>query len=277
MKLLIIGANGFLGRNLVKRCLELDWSVDCVYKDDKGFIPKQCVTYHIDDLEKIDKSYDVVFLLSAFIPYGKFEVYDKELLEVNIKIPLRVVDKFTRSKIIFSSSVSVYGTHDSTIVEESSFNNPNAYALSKLAGECILRFGKNYQIIRFSSLYGTGMNAQTFIPKILKEAREDGKITIFGNGSRLQNYLYIEDAVGYLIAALSQKQSGFYLGVFGRSYLDKEVAEIIQGSIDECKIEFTGGDNSSSYVYNNSYTNEVLKFTPQYPLDKGIRKMLTNE
>ncbi len=276
MKVLVIGANGFLGRNLVRRCLELGWNVDCVYNDEKKFIPKQCKTYHISDLEKIKSSYIAIFLLSAFIPYNKFETFDKRLLDVNIGIPLRVIDKFKKSKIIFSSSASVYGIHDSIISENSSFNGPNSYALSKLSGEYILRFGTSYQIIRFSSIYGSGMNTKTFIPKLLEQARKNKKIIIFGNGSRLQNYLYIEDAVGYLISAVSQKESGIYLGVFGKSYSNVEVAEIIQKVVTGCKIQYKGEDRSPSFVYDNSFTQKLLKFNPNYDLEMGIRSMLNN-
>lgn len=277
MKILVIGANGFLGRNLTKKCIESGWDVDCVYNKGKQFVPEKCITYHINDLEKIKISYDAVFLLSAFIPYDNFNVPDKRLLDVNIKIPLKVINKFKKSKIIFSSSASVYGTHNCVIFENSPFNNPNIYALSKLSGECILRFSPDFQIVRFSSLYGNGMNTATFIPKILKHAKENGKITLFGNGSRLQDYLYIKDAVGYLISTLSQKESGTYLGVFGKSYSNTEIAEIVTKYVSGCKIQYDEKeDNSPSFIYNNSATRKLLKFDPKYNLETGIGEIIKN-
>lgn len=276
MKVLVIGANGFLGRNLVRKCLELAWDVDCVYNKEKKFLPKQCKAFQINGLENIKGFYDVIFILSAFVPYDKSAVSDIRLLDVNIKIPLRVVNKFKKSKIIFSSSALIYGTHDSVIFEDSAFNNPNAYALSKLSGEYILRFSYNYQIVRFSSIYGSGMNTNTIIPKLLKQAKEKGTITLFGNGSRLQNYLYIDDAVGYLISTISHKKSGVYLGVFDKSHSNLEVAKIISEFIPGCKIQHQGEDNAPSCIYNNSLTKKFLKFTPKYSLDDGIRNMLKN-
>ncbi len=277
MKVLVIGANGFLGKNLVRKCLELRWNVNCVFNKEKNFIPEQCKTFHIDDLEKITDYYDVIFLLSAFIPENKSEVIpDKRLLDVNIRIPLRVVNSFKKSKIIFSSSASVYGTHDLVISEKSLFNNPDDYALSKLSAEFILKFSAGYQIVRFSSIYGEGMRFKTFIPTLLEQAKKNKELTLFGKGSRLQNYIYVEDAVGYLISAVNKKKSGIYLGVFNRSYSNTDVAKVIQKYIPGCQIQYSGEDNSPSFVYNNLSTKKQLNFNPQYFLEEGIGRMLKN-
>lgn len=276
MKVLVIGANGFLGRNLVKKALKMDWVVDGVYHTNKSFIPNQCDSFHIDKLQKLKNSYDAVFLLSAFIPYGSYNVADQRLVDVNIKIPLTVLDKFKKSKIVYSSSAAVYGNNNSTIFEDSAFNNPTLYGLSKLAAESILRFHPDFQIIRFSSIYGMGMTAKTFIPKLLEQAKTDKKMILFGTGARLQNYVYIEDAVDYLISAVSQEASGIYLGVGDRSYSNTEVARIIQSFIPGCKIQYTGEDNSQSSVYDNSITRKVLKFKPRFFLEEGIRSMLND-
>lgn len=277
MKVLVIGANGFLGRNLSRKCLELGWDTDCVYHKEKKFIPKQCKTFHIDDLEKIKDQYDTVFLLSAFIPENKSEILlSDRLLDVNIKLPLRVRDKFKKSKIVFSSSALVYGVHESVIFENSSFNHPDDYALSKLSAEFILKFNADYQIIRFSSIYGENMTHKTFIPKLIEQAKKNKKLILYGKGSRLQNYIYVEDAVGYLISAVNQKESGIYLGVSSKSYSNTYVAKTIQKLIPGCKIQYTGEDKSSSFVYDNLYTKKILDFEPQYSLKEGIGRMLKN-
>lgn len=273
MKALVIGANGFLGRNLVRKCLLLGWNVDCVFNKEKKFIPKECKTFHIDDLEEIKDQYDAVFLLSAFIPEDK-TIADMKLLEVNVKIPMRVSVKFKKSKIVFSSSVSVYGIHNLIIRENSSFNNPDSYALSKLSAEFVLRFNVNYQIVRFSSIYGEGMTHKTFIPKLIEQARKNKKLLLYGKGSRLQNYVYIEDAVGYLISAASQKKSGIYLGVGERSYSNTEVARQVQKFFPGCEVAYSGKDTSPSFAYDNLLTQKMLKFKPRFSLEQGIRSML---
>ncbi len=162
--------------------------------------------------------------------------------------------------------------HDSVIYENSSFNNPDNYALSKLSAEFIVRLCTNYQIIRFPSIYGADMTHKTFIPKLLEQAKKE-KITLYGDGARMQNYINVEDAVGYLISASNQKESGIYLGVFNRSYSNKEVAKCVHKFIPKCKIQYIGKDNSPSFVYNNLLTRKQLGFEPKISLEEGIGRM----
>lgn len=277
MKVLVIGSNGFLGRNIVKKCLEKGWSVDCVYNKQKKYIPSDCKSFFIEELFERQRNYDLIFLFAAFIPHESHDLASGKLLEINIKLPLRIAERFQKSRIIFSSSVAVYGEHTSVISEKSSFNSPNLYGLSKLSAETLLKFHPNYQIIRFSSLYGKGMNPTTFIPHVIQEAKENKKITIFGDGSRLQDYLYIDDAIEYCMKAVDRKESGIYLSVYGKSYSNTAVAKIIHKLIPDCSIEYTGEDTNPSFVYNNALSRELLNFTPLFNLESGLREIIENE
>lgn len=277
MKVLVVGSNGFLGRNLAKKCIQEGWDVTCSYHRKSEHIPSQCQVLHISEVLKQSKPYDVVFLLAAFIPYRDPAKADKRLIDTNVKLPMKVIEKFKKSKIVFSSSVSVYGEHKSVIFESSSYNNPSTYGLSKLIGEFLLRFHPNYQIFRFSSLYGKGMYKGTFLSRAIQQAKNDKTITLYGDGSRLQDYLYIDDAVGYCLASLKREESGLYLGVNGRSYSNTEVARTIQKFIPECKLKYTGVDKSPSFIYDNSLTKRLLRFNPKFTLEEGIRAMLSND
>lgn len=277
MKVLVIGANGFLGRNLVKRCLFMAWNVTCVYHNNYDLIPKGCKKYSYDELKTINNSFDVVFLLAASIPYKHFNHPSVELLQSNILLSLETMKKFTNSKLIFSSSASVYGNHEEVITESSGYNNPSFYGLTKLAGETIVQFHEHYQIIRFSSLYGTGMNPSTFLPTIIDDAKFKKLMTIHGEGTRYQDYLHVDDAVGYLVSAATCNISGIYLGVNGVSCSNIEVAECIRKYVKNCSIQNVGNDDSPSFRYNNDITKNILKFTPKISLEKGIEEFITYE
>lgn len=277
MKTLILGANGFLGRNLVKKCLDMKWDVDCVYHLRKNFISRKVRLINIENLFKRRESYDLVFLLSAYIPYGNLNSIDKRLLDVNVLLPFKISERFKKSKIIYSSSVSVYGNHEDIITENTPSNRPNNYGLSKLAGEFIIKFHPKYQIIRFSSLYGSGMFQKTFIAQKIAEVKKARTITLFGDGSRFQDYLYINDAIDYLIAAAHCKECGVYLGVNGRSYSNTEVGEIIRSLFPDCKIKYINSDNNPSFTYNNLLTRKILKFSPKISLEEGIKRMINQE
>ena len=178
------------------------------------------------------------------------------------------------SRIVFSSSVSVYGTHKSFIKENSPFNNPNAYGTSKIMGEFALNINTNHSIVRFSSIYGNDMNQSTFIPKIIDQAKKTGQITILGNGSRLQDYIYIKDAVRILIETGINKKTGIFLGVYGKSYTNFKMSKIISKQLDGSGIIFKNRDDNPSFKYDNSWTLGVLKLKPGFSPEKGIKEML---
>src|SRR5690606_21925531 len=105
-----------------------------------------------------------------------------------------------------TSTVSVYeGIQDGRLIDESTpVSASTPYALSKLWGEQIVSKQRDFAILRLSSVYGAGMTPHTFIHRIIQQALDTGRITIFGRGDRLQNYIYVDDAANMLMQ-LSQK------------------------------------------------------------------------
>lgn len=274
MKALVIGANGFLGRNLVKKCLSISWDVTCVYHQRKNYIPRTCERFSYNQIDKIKSAFDVIFLLGAYIPYQNFDCANTRLLDSNIELTLAVCKKFIDSNIVFSSTAAVYGGHEEVITESSSFNNPNLYAITKLAGEAILRFHPRYQIIRYTSLYGNGMTPSTILPTMIHDAKNKKLITVYGTGSRCQDYLHVDDAVGYLLSAAVNEKSGIYLGANGSSYSNAEVAEIVTSLVKDCSIRYLGEDRSPSFRYNNVVTTNMLQYKPHISLAEGIKRIV---
>jgi UDP-glucose 4-epimerase len=277
MKALIIGANGFLGRFILSACLSRGWQVDAIYHRTRNFIPETCPALPITALDSCPNDYDVVFLVAATIPYGSFDSPGGALVDANVKLVLTTVDKFHKSKIVFASSVSVYGTPVNPLTEQSPFNCPSLYGLSKLAGEFIVSQQSRYAIIRYSSLYGKGMNRNTFIPVIIRQARETGVITLYGDGSRRQDYLHVADAAELAMTATLHEENGIYLGVRGESVTNLEVAQAVQSSFPASRIVFTGSDTSPSFIYDNAFTMEALNCRPLHSLTVGIKELCTNE
>jgi UDP-glucose 4-epimerase len=277
MKAVIIGANGFLGRSILSACLSRGWHVDAIYHRTRNFIPATCSALPITALDNCPNDYDVVFLVAATIPYGSFHLPSDVLVDTNVKLVLATVAKFHRAKIVFASSVSVYGTPMNLITERSPFNCPSNYGLSKLAGEFIVSQQSRYAIIRYSSLYGKGMNRSTFIPNIIRQARETGVITLYGDGRRQQDYLHVTDAAELALTAVLHESNGIYLGVRGESVSNLEVAQAVQSCFPGSRIVFTGIDASPSFFYDNSLTMEALNCCPLHSLTEGIKEFCTNE
>jgi UDP-glucose 4-epimerase len=274
MKVLIAGANGFLGNTLTRKCIDKGWSVDALINKSSGNIDNRVgkiVTANA--LNNCATDYDYVFNVAAHIPYGKYNDITGQLIVSNIDLPLKLHQKFSQSKIVFASSVSVYGSSDGLLNENSDIVNPTKYGISKLTGEMITALHDKYSIVRFSSLYGNGMYKGTFIPNILNDAMSKGHVNLLGKGLRKQNYIHVSDAAGYCINAALSGDNDVYLGTSAKSYENREVAEIVS-SLTGCMINYINDDFSPSFEYDNKKTREKLNFTPRISLDEGIKQMI---
>lgn len=273
-KVLVIGANGFLGARIVRQSLREGWEVHGIYHQGSAAIPAGCQAYPISQFTKLPDCYDTVFLVAAKISFSHAPATIDELIKANVELPLAVVRKFRQSHLVFTSSVSVYGYHKDVITETSGFNNPDPYGLSKIAAEFILSEHPSATIVRLSSLYGRGMNPNLFIAKIISDAQTKKTITLFGSGQRLQDCLYVEDAVRLCLELGKKKLKGTYLGVYGRSYSNIEMAQIVAQQCGAGKIVHIPREEGPSYRYDNSSSRKVINFVPQYSPAQGIAQMI---
>ncbi|MDO8573470.1 MAG: NAD(P)-dependent oxidoreductase [Candidatus Daviesbacteria bacterium] len=255
MKVLIVGASGFLGRSIVKKALILKWDVWGTYNKNPNFIPDGCKKISIQDLNKLDDGYNLVY-----IAVGNFTLNQEDLSYANKEIPTQIIQKFKSSKIIFISSISI---HD-----------PTPYGLAKLEGELIVSRHKKYAIIRFTNLYGIGMNKKSFIPKIIKDAIAKKVITLTNKGERIHDYLYIDDAADLCIKAGLKTGNKIYLGATGKMVSNLKIAKIIQRLIPDCQIIFSGKDSAPSYSFNPKDTMKKLSWLPQKKIEDGIKELV---
>lgn len=268
MKLaVVVGANGFLGSSIVKKLINDNTEVLAVYNKQFDSIDEKAKLITVEDLFSSNIKPDYVFYVA-----GNFSNSHKELLLINNNL-YQYSLKFNNSKFIYVSSTNIYGIHDRVITETSSFNNPGIYAQSKLSGEFIVSSLLNYAIVRLTYIYGPGITNNSFIPQIIKSAKDLGEITLFGHGGRMQDYIYIDDAVELCLASAKLKSNGIFLGATGKSTSNKEVAEEIKKNIS-CTLAFKEGDLGASFYFNPQKTHFEVNWTPKILITEGIKKML---
>src|SRR5438309_6948737 len=105
-EVLIVGANGFLGQALSKKCLELNWTVDALIRTNRKNVSGG-IRNVFDKIEQLKHSYDFIFNAAAFIPYGKFNEPDARLIHSNMDLPSRLYQLYAETRVIYASSVSV--------------------------------------------------------------------------------------------------------------------------------------------------------------------------
>ncbi|MCO6357457.1 NAD-dependent epimerase/dehydratase family protein [Roseivirga pacifica] len=271
-KILITGYSGFLATNLRK--LLSDTQIvglargACSASTDR-------VYDNLNDLFDHEPYFDIVFHLASLIPYPTREYSGPEVWLSNFDLTKLLVDRYLNAKFVFSSSISVYGgcNHEEISIKSACIPN-SEYGKSKLFAENYIRANlNNYAIVRFSSIVGPKMKPLTFIPLIIRAARESNEITLWGDGSRLQNYIDVRDAAELLIALANNSQSLTTLGISRKYYSNLEVARIVS-NYTRAIIKFEGEDNSKSVAFQYPSNLDGLGYSQKYTLDDTIKDML---
>lgn len=202
----ITGSSGFIGKHLLV-LLEKDEksNIRCF----KGDLLKE---KDVKDFFKEKDIDTVIHLAGAF--FGDFDT----LLKVNFKTTENLVRIGTENgmkKIIFSSTGAVYGEPVNNASRESDPTKPNTYyGMTKLFAEKLIELhnyldGLEYVILRFPNVYGEG-NDKGVIFNFLRDIKEKGAITVYGDGSAARNFLHVSDACNALENSLSYGKSEIF-------------------------------------------------------------------
>jgi len=297
MRIAILGASGFIGKNLAHRLiLEKHEVVSFVRDGDalEGFGLGELIEFDFLNLAKVAdllQGFDsVVHLVSSTNPATsalrpRADVSENLLGFLDL---MEILKRSTKTRLTFvSSGGAVYGVPNTLPIGEGHSTNPvSAYGAVKLAIEKFLHvynleFGLDYRILRLSNPYGPHqVNAagQGLVPTIIERAIRKEPLTVWGDGSNVRDYLFVEDAVSAITKSLvdTSEHKIFNIGSGkGTSILDlvHEVEELLGESI-QVNFEAKRFSDAPSNVLDISLAQEVLGWTPQTALKDGLSKTI---
>jgi nucleoside-diphosphate-sugar epimerase len=244
-KALVCGAGGFIGSHLVKRLKRDGYWVRGV-----DLKKPECAETEADDFLLLDlrdqsnclsslttpegKAFDEVYQLAAdmggmgFIETAECEIMRNSAL-INIHMMHSSVEKGVK-RYFFSSSACVYRdmkTDEPELSEEEAYpaQPDNEYGWEKLYAERMaMAYGKRYKmpvrIARFQNTYGpegTWRGGREKAPaamcRKIAEVEDGGTIEIWGDGSAMRAYTYIDDLLdGILLLMFSDVENGINIG-----------------------------------------------------------------
>ncbi len=151
-------------------------------------------------------------------------------LEINCRGQLTLLEACRRhnpaAKVVYAGTRQVYGKPDYLPVDERHLVRPtDVNGINKIAGEYYHLvynnvFGVRACSLRLTNVYGPRQlirhNRQGFIGWFIRLAVEDGEIQIFGDGSQVRDFVYVDDAAdAFLRAGASDGCNGQALNVGG--------------------------------------------------------------
>lgn len=260
-KVLVTGANGFIGFHLCNALNEMGYDVADLGKAD------------IRDFKEILK------ILKKHKPYGVFHlaavlppVENNKFFDVNVKGTFNLLEACRLcnvKKFIYSSTMNVYGDVKYLPVDEKHPTNAsNFYGLSKLLGEELIKlYNFDSVILRYSGVYGPGKE-QGAVANFIKNAKLNKPLKILNNIS--WDIVYIKDVVQANIRAFEKadkiKFEIINIGA-GKEINIKDLAEkIIQITGSKSKIRTLTFQKSSApwhFYFNINKAKKLLNFKPQ--------------
>lgn len=301
MKILLLGAAGFIGTNLtielaknaeneitlVDRCRDFfNPIVNINLKNIR--IVESGLTVDMD-FDSILKNQEVVYhLVSTTVPTTSNQHISQELVS-NVVFSANLFEACIRygvKKVVFiSSGGTVYGKEVDCPLKEKTATNPiSSYGVQKVTIEKLLylyryMYGLDYRIIRLANPYGPYQRPNgvlgavtTFTYKALK----GDEITVYGDGSVVRDFIYIDDAIRAImkIAKGENKHRTFNLGCgYGTSI--KQVLETIEKALGKSMnvsyIEGRKVDVPVNYLDISRYEKYYGALNP-ISLEEGIKK-----
>jgi UDP-glucose 4-epimerase len=298
MKFVVTGGAGFIGNNIVKKLLKNGHSVSVIDnlhtggKENMESFQKDIDFYKIDirnfeELKKILKNIDGVFHEAALTIVQESYLKSDEYFDVNVKGTENIfnIAKEQNFKIVYASSSSIYG--DTTIIpiKEKFPRKPiNPYGQTKLEDEFLAeKFSeKNVDVIglRYFNVYGKGQTGTYagVITKFINKLKEKKSPEIFGDGSQIRDFIFVEDVADANLAAMkSNIDNGFFNIGTGKTTSIKELAhmmiKIFGKELEPIFLDPLKGDVKKSQADTNNSKNK-LNWEYKTELNDGLSKFL---
>jgi len=223
MKILLTGANGLLGRRLLKKLQEKNYEVVATAKDVSGLLQLQNgnATYHTLDITDGDAVYklitstkpNVIIHSAAMTQVDQCELNKIDCWNSNVTATRFIVDAAREcgSRIIFLSTDFVFDGTSGPYKEEDTPNPINYYGSSKLAAEkAIMESELSWTIVRTVLVVGKsdGDQRQNIVSWVKEKLEKREKIKVVDDQVRTPTF--VDDLAHGIILVLEKNATGIF-------------------------------------------------------------------
>ena len=303
MRLLVTGGLGFIGSNFILKTLNENKDIEIVNID------AQLDGSNIKNLQNLKNSHNYEFVkgnitnkkfmeeqiekCDAVVNFAAQSFVDRSIndanpfLVSNIRGAFTILDIITKQKkrMIQISTDEVFGSlSEGTANEESKFNPSSPYAATKAASELIINsysvtYGSDVIITRCTNNYGPRQFAEKLIPKTIILANQNHKIPIYGNGSNIRDWIYVDDHCDAVSLVLFNGVSGKSYNISANNEIDnltivKKILNIMDKSEDLIEFVEDRPGHDFRYSMDSKKITSELNWKTKLSFDKGLEKTI---
>ncbi|TYR36536.1 NAD-dependent epimerase/dehydratase family protein [Sphingobacterium phlebotomi] len=316
MKIILIGGSGFVGTRLIDNLLEIpDVEVLNIDKNNSEKYPELTRIGNVMDWQTLayhSKEGDVVVLLAA---EHRDDVSPVSLYyDINVegmRNTLKAMDANGIKRLVFTSSVAVYGLDKDNPNETSTIDPFNHYGKSKWQAEQVLHVWHrshpdwDIKIVRPTVIFGEGNRGNVY--NLLKQIA-GGRFMMIGKGNNKKSMSYIGNIVAFIWFLITREKTGYEV----YNYVDKpdfttkdlvhHTGHILGKKIPTIRIPYWlgilggYGFDSLAFITRKKWNISSVRvkkfcavtqfssskamasgFVPPYTMEQGLRRMLERE
>lgn len=272
MRIIVTGANGFIGRHLISSLKNDKAEVFAFNGDVLGF-------------SETKEKYDIVVHLASVTGNENMSADRKKGFEVNVIGTYEIIKycKKNKSSLILASTCGVYGetNYSYPISEESILNPTGDYSLSKFLSEELCRRNQslnnleNCIILRLFNIYGKGQKKGFIIPDII-EAIDSNNVLKLRNPESVRDLVYVEDCVKAI--KLSMELNGFHTFNIssGLPIRNREIVEMAEKILNiSILVDLPLVQSKPSYsVGSYEKAKSILNWSPKIDFFHGLSEII---
>jgi UDP-glucose 4-epimerase len=307
-RVMVTGGLGFIGSNLARRLVDLGADVllvDSLIPDYGGNVfniagIEERLRVSTADIRNHDAiatlvaGQEVIFNLAGQVSHIDSMRDPYTDLDINCRSHLALLEACrhhnTAAKVVFAGTRQIYGRPDTLPVDETHLVRPtDVNGINKAAGEYYHLvynnvFGVRACSLRLTNVYGPRQlirhNRQGFIGWFIRLAIENATIQIYGDGSQLRDFVYVEDAAdAFLRAGYDDACNGGAFNVGGaESISHRDLAALLIDVAGGGRVEYVAWPldkraiDIGSFYADSSRIRRTTGWTPAVTLREGLTR-----
>ena len=303
MKLLVTGGLGFIGSNFILKLLTESSDYEIINVDAELFGAdhknlskiKNSEKYHFEKGSITNKKFmeEQIANCDAVINFAAETFVDRSIndanpfLVSNIRGAYTILDIITKQKkrMIQISTDEVFGSLENGTSDEQSKLNPSSpYAATKAAAELLANsysatYDSDVIITRCTNNYGPRQFAEKLIPKTILLASKDMKIPIYGKGTNIRDWIYVDDHCDAVLLTLLNGKSGESYNISANNEIDnltvvRKILDIMNKPEDLIDFVEDRPGHDFRYSMDSKKISDELGWRVKSNFDDGLRKTI---